>query len=378
MAECLPYAAGGRFPIVMMNANRSTALPWNIYGDQRDSLSQLDSGWIQMYVEDAQESLDMALMSYYIAEHTDVMVPVMVNLDGFVLTHTYEAVDIPTQSQADEFLPTYVTDNKMDLDNPVNMGFSVGPADNEEFHLLHHKAMLRVKDVVKEADERFKKIFGRSHGTMTQGYRIEDAEYILITLGSITGIAREVVDELRDRGVKVGVLKIRFVRPFPHEEIAALVKGAKAIGTLEKDISFEELKNAAILAGAYDFIEELPQKFDTIIGERGRNLSGGQKQRIAVARAILRNPDILLFDEATASLDTKSEKIIQESVNKVKNGKIVFVIAHRLSTVVDSDKILVMQDGKITGCGAHQELLSSHEFYNNLVNQQFVENKESV
>lgn len=238
MAECLPYAAGGRFPIVMMNANRSTALPWNIYGDQRDSLSQLDSGWIQMYVEDAQESLDMALMSYYIAEHTDVMVPVMVNLDGFVLTHTYEAVDIPTQSQADEFLPTYVTDNKMDLDNPVNMGFSVGPADNEEFHLLHHKAMLKVKDVVKEADERFKKIFGRSHGTMTQGYRIEDAEYILITLGSITGIAREVVDELRDRGVKVGVLKIRFVRPFPHEEIAALVKGAKAIGTLEKDISF--------------------------------------------------------------------------------------------------------------------------------------------
>lgn len=147
---------------------------------------------------------------------------------------------------------------------------------------------------------------------------------------------------------------------------------------IEKDISFEELKNAAILAGAYDFIEELPQKFDTIIGERGRNLSGGQKQRIAVARAILRNPDILLFDEATASLDTKSEKIIQESVNKVKNGKIVFVIAHRLSTVVDSDKILVMQDGKITGCGAHQELLSSHEFYNNLVNQQFVENKESV
>ena len=147
---------------------------------------------------------------------------------------------------------------------------------------------------------------------------------------------------------------------------------------IEKDISFEELKNAAILAGAYDFIEELPQKFDTIIGERGRNLSGGQKQRLAMARAILRNPDILLFDEATASLDTKSEKIIQESVNKVKNGKIVFVIAHRLSTVVDSDKILVMQDGKITGCGAHQELLSSHEFYNNLVNQQFVENKESV
>ncbi len=147
---------------------------------------------------------------------------------------------------------------------------------------------------------------------------------------------------------------------------------------MERAVSNEELEHAAILAGAYDFIMELPHKFDTIIGERGRNLSGGQKQRIAVARAILRNPDVLLFDEATASLDTESEKIIQESINKVKDGKIVFVIAHRLSTVVDSDKILVMQDSKITGCGTHQELLHSHEFYNNLVNQQFVESKECV
>lgn len=147
---------------------------------------------------------------------------------------------------------------------------------------------------------------------------------------------------------------------------------------MERSVSHEELEKAAILAGAYEFIMELPDKFDTLIGERGRNLSGGQKQRIAVARAILRNPDILLFDEATASLDTESEKVIQESIDKVKDGKIVFVIAHRLSTVVDSDKILVMQDGKITGCGTHQELLYSHEFYSNLVNQQFVESKECV
>lgn len=147
---------------------------------------------------------------------------------------------------------------------------------------------------------------------------------------------------------------------------------------IQESVSEKDLENAAILAGAYNFIMELPDKFDTIIGERGRNLSGGQKQRIAVARAILRNPDILLFDEATASLDTESERIIQESIDKVKDGKIVFVIAHRLSTVVDSDKILVMQDGKITGCGTHKELLHDHSFYNNLVNQQFVENKECV
>ena len=105
MAECLTYASGGRFPIVMMNANRSTALPWNIYGDQRDSISLLDSGWIQAYAENAQESLDLALMSYYIAEDKRVSTPFMANLDGFVLTHTYEAVDVPTKKQADEFLP---------------------------------------------------------------------------------------------------------------------------------------------------------------------------------------------------------------------------------------------------------------------------------
>ena len=118
MAECLYYASGGRFPIVMMNADRSTALPWNIYGDQRDSLSQLDSGWIQVYAENAQEALDLALMSWRIAEDSRVSTPVMVNLDDFVLTHTYETVEIPEQTQADSFLPRYVTENRVDFDNP--------------------------------------------------------------------------------------------------------------------------------------------------------------------------------------------------------------------------------------------------------------------
>lgn len=238
MAECLPYAAGGRFPIVMMNADRSVALPWNIYGDQRDSLSQLDSGWIQVYVEDAQESLDMALQSYYIAEHEDISTPVMVNLDGFVLTHTYEKVEIPTQEQADAFLPAYVTKNKMSLEEPTNMAFTAGPADNTKFHLLHHKAMLRTSDIVKEADDKFQSIFGRSYGGMVDSYRCEDADYILLTIGSVTGLARNVADDLRAEGIKAGVLKIRFMRPFPHKEIAEIVKHAKSIGVFEKDISF--------------------------------------------------------------------------------------------------------------------------------------------
>lgn len=238
MAECLQYASGGRFPIVMMNANRSTALPWNIYGDQRDSLSQLDCGWIQVYVEDAQESLDMVLQSYVIAENKKVLTPIMINLDGFILTHTYELVQIPTSEEADKFVPPFETPNKMDLENPVNMAFSAGPGDNMEFKYQQHKAMIDAKKVIKDVDEVFNKQFGRKYGGMVEEYRCDDAEIVLVTLGSVTGLARIVVDELRASGLKAGVFRIRFLRPFPEEELINLAKHVKGIGVLEKDISF--------------------------------------------------------------------------------------------------------------------------------------------
>ena len=223
MAECLPYAAGGRFPIVMMNANRSTALPWNIYGDQRDSLSQLDSGWIQAFAENAQEALDLALMSFYIAEHKNVSTPFMANLDGFVLTHTYEVVDVPTSEQANAFLPKYETENKLDLQHPRNLAFSAGPDTNTIFKYKEHIGILNSKSVIKEAEDRFETIFGRRYS---------------ITLGSIAGLVREVVDALRQEGRRVGLLRLRYLRPFPNEEIANAVKNAKAVAVLEKDISF--------------------------------------------------------------------------------------------------------------------------------------------
>ena len=238
MAECLPYAAGGRFPIVMMNANRSTALPWNIYGDQRDSLSQLDSGWIQAYAENAQEALDLALLGYYIAENKAVSTPFMANLDGFVLTHTYEVVDVPSQEQADEFLPPFETENKMSLEKPKNLAFSAGPDTNSIFKYKEHIGILNAKSVIAEAEGKFEAIFGRKYTGLTENYQTEDADYILITLGSISGLVREIVDKLRKNGEKVGLLKIRYMRPFPNEEIAQAVKNAKAVAVLEKDISF--------------------------------------------------------------------------------------------------------------------------------------------
>ncbi len=281
MAECLPYAAGGRFPIVMMDANRSTALPWNIYGDQRDSISQLDSGWIQAYAENAQEALDLALQSFYIAEHKSVSTPFMANLDGFVLTHTYEVVDVPSQEQADEFLPPFETENKMSFEQPKNLGFSAGPDSNFIFKYKEHTGILNAKKIIKEAESCFAEIFGRQYTGLTEGYRTDDAEYILITLGSISGLVRETVDKLRNEGKKVGLLRLRYLRPFPDEEIAAAVRNARAVAVLEKDISFgsEGTVYTNVNSALHKAGINIPSS-DYIGGLGGKNISAGEIEEI--------------------------------------------------------------------------------------------------
>ncbi len=238
MAECLPYASGGRFPIVMMNGNRSVALPWSIYGDHRDSLSQLDSGWIQIYVEDAQESLDMTIQSFAIAEHQDILTPVMINLDGFLLTHTYELVTIPEKDIVDSWLKPLENKLAMDFDNPKNMAFSSQPSDNTEFKYQQHIAVENSREKIIEIEKSFAKVFGRSYGGLAEGYLYEDADFIIITLGSVTGTCRSVIRDLRSEGVKAGLIKIRFMRPFPVKEIIEYTKNAKAIAVLDRDISF--------------------------------------------------------------------------------------------------------------------------------------------
>ncbi|RDB62055.1 pyruvate ferredoxin oxidoreductase [Gordonibacter sp. 28C] len=240
MAECLTYASGGRFPIVMMNANRATALPWNIYGDQRDSLSLLDHGWIQVYAQDNQEALDLALMAYAVAEDPAVRTPVMVNLDGFALTHTYETVDVPAPEEADAFLPPYDgAGNRFDFEHPVNIGFSAGSEYDRYFKYWEHRDMLEAAPAaVERAEARFAEVFGRRYPGMVEAYRTDDADVVLVTLGSIAGLARAVVDELRAAGERAGLLRIRYLRPMPAAAVVQAVRGARAVGVLEKDVSF--------------------------------------------------------------------------------------------------------------------------------------------
>ena len=266
MAECLTYASGGRFPIVMMNANRATALPWNIYGDQRDSLALLDHGWIQVYAEDNQEALDLALMAYAVAEDARVATPVMVNLDGFALTHTYETVDVPEPAEADAFLPPYEpAGNRFDFENPVNIGFSAGPEYNRYFKYWEHRDMLDAPAVVAQVEERFAETFGRQYSGMIETLSCDDADVILVTLGSAAGLVRSVVRELRAQGVRAGMLRIRYLRPMPGALIAEALRGAKAVGVLEKDVSFgaegtvftnvnSALQQAAVGVPTYNFV----------------------------------------------------------------------------------------------------------------------------
>ncbi len=238
MAEVLHYASGGRVPLVMMNANRSVALPWSIFGDQRDSLSLLDSGWIQAYVENAQESLDMTLTAYALAENPEVLTPVMINLDGFVLTHTYEGIEVPTEEQVAEFLPPFELAHKMDLKAPKNLFFTSSPQYNLSFKYQQQQAMLKAKEIIEVLDKAYGEITGRSYGGLIEAYKCEGAERVIVTLGSITGLVRDSVDELRSQGEKVGLLKIRYMRPFPGNEIAAVLEKIKGVAVLEKDISF--------------------------------------------------------------------------------------------------------------------------------------------
>ena len=275
MAECLPYASGARMPIVMMNANRALATPWNIYGDQMDSMFLLNSGWIQVYVEDAQEALDMMIQAYKIAEHPEVLAPMMVNLDGFVLTHTYELVEIPKQEDVDAYLPPIQLSHQiMDINEPKSLCISAGNDFNFEFKIKQEKDLQSSRKVIREVDESFGKKFGRYYNGMVDAYMCEDAEVVLLTTGSVTGTTRIVVDKLRQEGHKVGVLKLRYIRPFPEVEVREILKDVKRIGVVDKNISFGyegtiyTNVNSALLS-----MENAPESLNFIGGLGGRDIT---------------------------------------------------------------------------------------------------------
>ncbi len=238
MAEMLNYVSGARHPVVMVNANRALATPWSIYGDHTDAMAMRDCGWVMLFAESGQEALDLVLQAYKIAEDKDVMLPVMVNVDGFTLTHTYDVVEVPEQEEVNKFLPKLDTTNKMCLEAPKTLCHSVGPDFYTEVKYEQMKAYDIAKDKIIKADEDFAKIFGRSHGGLIEEYMCDDAEYIIVAMGGTAGTVRITVDKMRAEGKKVGLVRIKSFRPFPTEYFDSIKDKYKSIGVIDRSISF--------------------------------------------------------------------------------------------------------------------------------------------
>lgn len=235
MHEMLHWAAGARLPIVMANVNRAMGAPWSVWTDQNDSLSQRDTGWMQIYCESNQEVLDTVLQAYKVAER--VSLPAMLVLDAFALSHTAEPVEIPSQEAVDEFLPPYEPDLPLKVEEPHSFLGLATPDTYMEFRFGIQKAMEQALDEFQCVDDEFFEAFSRKYGLIEE-YRSEGAELLLVTSSTITSTARVVIDEMRDCGKRVGLLKIRVFRPFPGDLLRSSVANAKKVAVIDRNIGF--------------------------------------------------------------------------------------------------------------------------------------------
>jgi pyruvate ferredoxin oxidoreductase alpha subunit len=238
MAEVLWNMAGMRLPVVLGCANRSLSAPLSIWCDHQDAEAVRDCGILQLYAEDSQEACDMHVIAFKVAEDKRVLLPVMVNLDGFLLTHVFEPTELPDQALTDAFLGSYEAVLKLDVDDPATFGAFCEPDKCMEGRWMVHDACLRSLPVIEEASAAFAKAFGRDSGGLIEKYKSDDAETILVAKGSIAGTIKDVVDEMRAEGKKVGLVRLKTFRPFPREALLAALKGAKQIAVVEKGGSF--------------------------------------------------------------------------------------------------------------------------------------------
>lgn len=235
MTEVLYNIAGLRLPVVMVCANRAIGAPINIFSDHQDSMSVRDAGWIQLYVETNQEAVDTLIQAYRIAEACEL--PVMVCMDGFLLTHTFEPVDLPTQAMVDDFLPPFQFSRTLNPNRPMTLG-GASEADNfQEYRAAQQAAMKDAMPVIEKFDQEFNEKFGRECGGLLQPYHLDGAETVLLGMGSLMGAVRDVIDTLRNQGQAVGALRLRCFRPFPSQALAHYLTDVKRIIVLEKAIS---------------------------------------------------------------------------------------------------------------------------------------------
>ena len=232
MAEAVYNASGLGLPIVMTVGNRAIGSPINIWNDQSDSMSMRDAGWIQLFAETNQQAIDVHIQAFKIAE--TLSMPVMVCVDGFILTHAYERMDVPDQEQVDRFLPPFEPRQVLDPSDPISIGAMVGPEAFTEVRYMEHHKQMQALEIIPEITKEFEEIFGRDSGGLISTYRAEDADTLIVTLGSVIGTISEVIDEMRDKGQKIGAVTIRSFRPFPLDEIHEVLKKTQRVVVFEK------------------------------------------------------------------------------------------------------------------------------------------------
>jgi len=238
MHEPLHWASGSRLPIVMPVVNRALGPGWNIWADHTDSMSQRDTGWMQFYCADNQEVFDTIIQAYKLCENERVLLPVMICLEAFILSHTYMPVKIPDQEKIDDFLPPYKPKWFLDVNNPLSHANILSPEWYMEFRYMMQEAMENAKQLIPEIDKEYGKHFGFEHGGLIDKYKCEDADLILLTMGTIGSEAKITVDNLRNEGLKVGSARVRVFRPFPKEEIRKLAENTKMFAIIDRGISF--------------------------------------------------------------------------------------------------------------------------------------------
>jgi len=270
MTEAVYNASGLGLPIVMTIGNRAIGAPINIWNDHSDSMALRDAGWIQLHAESNQEAVDLHIQAFRLAEALGC--PVMVCMDGFVLTHAYEPVDLPTQAQVDAYLPPYEPIQLLDPDDPMTIGAMVGPEAFAEVRYLAHHTQLRALEEIATLKAEFLRQFGRESGGLTECYRTGDAETILVALGSVNGTIRDVVDEMRDAGVPVGSLKIGAYRPFPVGAVREALHPCKRAIVVEKDLA--PGKGGIVSSDVKMALRGLPVIVQTVIaGLGGRSIT---------------------------------------------------------------------------------------------------------
>jgi len=234
MHEMLHFASGARTPIVMACVNRTLALPWAFWSDQTDTLSQRDTGWMQIYVEHNQEALDSVIQAFRLAE--EVLLPCMVVLEANFISHFMEPVEVPAQQDVDRFLPPVDIPQRFDVDNPSYVGAVVSQSQYRDFKQLSQEAMYFALEAAAKVDEAFGSFFGRSYG-LVEAQDLKDAELVLVTSATITSTARVAFGRLREKGHKIGLVKIRLFRPFPTQYIRELLDPVPRIAVIDRNIS---------------------------------------------------------------------------------------------------------------------------------------------